>query len=628
MIIGDMETDGYLDKCTKIHCAVFHNIDSGEFVEFTPANADQIPAYLDTVKNLSMHNGLGFDLPVLKKLYNYTYNGNYIDTLLMSRVFWPDKKINTFVDKNKKIYRADTAHGVENWGIEFKCFKPEHEDWSKFTPEMLHRCKKDVIIQTKLYLHCMNHLKSLQKKDKRLGGMRNVWLMEQKVWQLIEQQAENGWSFDLEKAYSCIDELTMLVKSIDKELVPKLPLRVVLPKPDENGLQKVIKPFKADGELNEANKKFLNGLPKGCEIVGEFCRVGFLPISLSSADQVKDYLLSVGWKPKVWNFKKDRFGKPVKDDNKKLIYTSPKKPAEVEDWEEIAENLKIPAVALLAKRSIAAHRLSSIKGFIKLLRQDHKISARANTCSANTTRMTHKGVVNVPKADGKKFYGKEMRSLFKASEGHVLVGCDASALEARCEAHYIYPIDPVSANELIEGDIHTKNADIFGVDRNTAKSGKYAILYGCGVKRLAETLKKPESSAQQLYDAYWSGNPGLKILKARLEDEFSKFGYILAIDGRPLTVRYKHALVNTLFQSCGSIAMKIALCFLEKNLRGVYYVLLGNFHDEIQLETRPELVERVKKIMVESLEEAGRYLKLNVPLTGEAKSGADWSVTH
>ncbi len=84
--------------------------------------------------------------------------------------------------------------------------------------------------------------------------------------------------------------------------------------------------------------------------------------------------------------------------------------------------------------------------------------------------MQHRVVVNVPKADDKVFYGKEMRSLFTAEDGKVLVGIDASALEARVEAHYIYPFDPEGANELINGDIHARNSRLFGVSRSLAKN--------------------------------------------------------------------------------------------------------------------------------------------------------------
>ncbi len=244
--------------------------------------------------------------------------------------------------------------------------------------------------------------------------------------------------------------------------------------------------------------------------------------------------------------------------------------------------------------------------------------------------MAHRVVVNIPKADNAIYFGKELRSLFKASEGLVLVGCDASALEARCEAHYIHQYDPIAAEVLITGDIHSINAEVFGVDRNTAKSGKYAILYGCSPQKLAQTLKLPLKQAKSLYDSYWETNIASKALKEALEEEYNEFGYIRAIDGRPLTIRYKHAILNTLLQSCGSIAVKVALCIFNKRIKdeGLLAHQLGVFHDEIQIECHPSIADRVGSIAVESIREAGRYLGMNVPLDGEYKIGLNWAETH
>ncbi len=253
-------------------------------------------------------------------------------------------------------------------------------------------------------------------------------------------------------------------------------------------------------------------------------------------------------------------------------------------------------------------------------------------------------VADIPKADPSVFYGEELRSLFRASPGKILVGCDASALEARCEAHYIHKYDPGAAALLTEGDIHMFNANVFGVDRQMAKSGKYAILYGCSPTKLASVLKKPLKAANTLYKDYWEANSASKALKEALEEEYAEFGYIVGIDGRPLTVRYKHALLNTLLQSCGSIAMKKACVLFDTHRRrlGFECDMVGNFHDEFQIEcidepttnVRDEAIENIQygdligRIAVNSIRQAGRDLELNVPLEAEYKLGRSWSETH
>lgn len=227
-------------------------------------------------------------------------------------------------------------------------------------------------------------------------------------------------------------------------------------------------------------------------------------------------------------------------------------------------------------------------------------------------------------------FGRELRSVFIASPGRVLVGCDASALEARVEAHYIWNLDRVNALELIQGDIHTKNATLFQCNRDRAKNGKYAIGYGCGAAKLAATIGCTVAQAKMLLEDYWNANVGLKTLKEQLELAWKQRGYILSIDKRPLTVRYPHALINTLFQSAGSIVMKVALCMLDKWIRDEKLTsnFVGNYHDELICDVVPEHSERVAFLARQSIIKAGEYFNMNVPLDAESKIGMNWSHTH
>ena len=80
--------------------------------------------------------------------------------------------------------------------------------------------------------------------------------------------------------------------------------------------------------------------------------------------------------------------------------------------------------------------------------------------------MRHSGVVNVPKANSDKgcsliwspdeqkdTYGTQMRGLFIAREGYVIVGHDASGIQLRMLAHYMN--DPAFTAEILNGDIQS-----------------------------------------------------------------------------------------------------------------------------------------------------------------------------
>jgi hypothetical protein len=71
--IADLETDGLLNEVTKIHCLVAKDIDTGEVHAFTPDNIEEGIRLLASAKHLVFHNGIGYDHPVLEKLYPQYY---------------------------------------------------------------------------------------------------------------------------------------------------------------------------------------------------------------------------------------------------------------------------------------------------------------------------------------------------------------------------------------------------------------------------------------------------------------------------------------------------------------------------------------------------------------------------
>ncbi|MCP8305395.1 MAG: hypothetical protein H3Z50_08040, partial [archaeon] len=93
-----------------------------------------------------LHNGLGYDVPLIKKVENIVLpTDKIIDTMILSKMFFPD------------IGGHAKPHSIEAWGQRFGIPKPEHEDWSQFSPEMLHRNKEDVRITTMLFHHLVHH---------------------------------------------------------------------------------------------------------------------------------------------------------------------------------------------------------------------------------------------------------------------------------------------------------------------------------------------------------------------------------------------------------------------------------------------------------------------------------------
>ena len=92
IVVGDLEADGLLNEATRVWCGVFIEIETGKKRSFGPDQVEEMLAYMDTCPVLVFHNGVGYDFPLLKKLYGYEYKGVVVDTLLMSRLQDPDRK--------------------------------------------------------------------------------------------------------------------------------------------------------------------------------------------------------------------------------------------------------------------------------------------------------------------------------------------------------------------------------------------------------------------------------------------------------------------------------------------------------------------------------------------------------
>ena len=444
------------------------------------------------------------------------------------------------------------------------------------------------------------------------------FFLEMRVQEIISQQQENGFKFDVKKANLLVEWIKKEQKRLDKKIRPHLTFNVSAP-----FTVPVSKPFLKNGDYRSS---VLSWYEDSSDIVsGPFSRVEFLEPNLDSDPQLKKQLFYLGWKPDEWNYKRDVNKKVIYDrKTKEAIQTSPKL------TESSYDSLKVGIGPEIARFLILSHRKSQVEGFLKNVREDGCIPGEANTIGTPTYRFRHKKIVNVPKAKNSVLLGKEMRSLFIARPERVIVGHDASGLEARCEAHNTYSIDADYALELIHGDSHQRNADKWNVDRDKAKNGKYALGYGAYPPKLSKTLGISKRKAQHIFDTFWSDDNPLYTLKRRLEWENKKYGYIEGLDGRKIFVRKKSDLINYKFQSDGAILMKRSIVMLDDLVKefSVDALKVLDQHDEGQHDVIPEQAHLFGSLAVLSIRKAGEYYNLNIPLDAEYKIGNSWAETH
>lgn len=226
-------------------------------------------------------------------------------------------------------------------------------------------------------------------------------------------------------------------------------------------------------------------------------------------------------------------------------------------------------------------------------------------------------------------YGSQCRELFTAPKGKVLVGCDASGLELRALAGYLYPYDNGAyAKEILTGDIHTANQRAAGLEtRDQAKTFIYAFLYGAGDAKIGEIVGGSSKEGKRLKQSFMSKIPAIRRLTQAVADAVSVRGTLKGLDGRPLPCRSAHSALNLLLQSCGAVIMKQALVEFTA-VATKPFEMHANVHDEVQFSCLPEWADELGSQFVNSIVKAGKTLKFKCPLDGEYKIGNNWKETH
>ena len=302
--------------------------------------------------------------------------------------------------------------------------------------------------------------------------------------------------------------------------------------------------------------------------------------------------------------------------------------------EKVLEGIDLPEAKLIARYLMLQKRISQVSSWFDVVKPDGRVHGRVITNGAVTGRMTHHSpnMAQVPSSGSE--YGKECRELWTVEVGNKLVGADASGLELRMLAHYMQ--DKAYIKTVCEGkqedgtDVHTMNMKAAGLtSRNQAKTFIYAFLYGAGAGKIGSIIGGSSAEGHQLMTRFLRNTPALEALKEVVSNAATK-GWVRGLDGRHLMVRSEHSALNTLLQGAGAIVMKKALVILQKKINcGIINAsFCANVHDEWQIEVPQEDAERVGKMAVESIEEAGKHFNLRCPLTGEYNVGNTWKDTH
>ena len=571
-MIFDIETDDL--NATKIWCIVAKEVD-GKSYRFTPDEIEDGIKLLEQADTLIGHNIIGFDLPVLEKLYNFKYSGKVIDTLVMSRLYNPVR---------------ENGHSLKTWGYRLGVPKQEQPEFDNYTPVMLNYCEQDVILNEAVYKYLL---------DEGLGFSKQSLDLEHRTASIMREQEQTGFYFDSKQAMILLAELKQNMADVEDEVH-----NTFKPKWVED--KQVLPYTKKNGELSKrglTDEEYESILASGNR--GPFMRKKLVEFNLGSRKQIGEYLIDFGWQP-------ERFtptGQPIVDEGtlKKITH--------------------IKEAKLIADYLLYQKRIAQVSSWIDELKED-RVHGRVIPNGTITGRMTHRNpnMAQVPNLGSP--YGKECRACWTVPEGYKLVGVDASGLELRMLAHYMNDIDYIE--EVVNGDIHSTNQELAGLKtRDQAKTFIYALVYGAGDAKIGKIINGDINKGKALKERFFKNLPALKKLKDRVQ-QASNRGFLKGIDGRKIYVRSQHSALNTLLQGCGAIVMKQAMINLHEliKLNTVDAKFVANIHDEWQLQVKESQADYIGRLGVESIEKVTEQFNMRCDLTGQYKIGGNWSETH
>lgn len=529
---------------------------------------------MNNYDELIMHNGIGYDVPVLNKLTDVDLSKHKItDTLVMSRLENPSR---------------DNGHSLRAWGDRLGFPKGDHNDWTRLSDEMVVYCEQDLRITDQVYTTLFELLEQFPGESLEL---------EHKVQEIISKQTVSGWKLDQRAAFVLAGTLNQKRMELEEKVHETF-------KPLPNFIREITPKTKKNGEMSTVGLKFLGD--DWCHVMGNFSRIDWPEFNLGSRQQIARYLQRCGWKPKDFTEK----GHPIVD-------------------ESVLEKVKgIPEAALIAEYLMIQKRIAQVSSWEKAVEEDGRVHGQVNAIGAVTGRMTHSSpnMAQVPASYSP--YGKECRECWTVEEGKKLVGIDASGLELRMLSHYMD--DEEYTNEVINGDVHTANQKAAGLaTRDDAKTFIYAFLYGAGDAKIGSIVGGSKSDGARLKKEFLHNTPSLEHLRSRVERATGR-GHLVGLDGRKLIIRSAHAALNTLLQSAGAVVMKKALTILEHygTIRKLDYTFVGNIHDEFQVEVREDQAEVFGRLAVECIKAAGLHFNMRCPLDGDYKVGDTWAETH
>ena len=301
---------------------------------------------------------------------------------------------------------------------------------------------------------------------------------------------------------------------------------------------------------------------------------------------------------------------------------------------------------ILEYRQLAKLKSTYADGLAAYISEDGRIHGKFNQTITATGRIssTEPNLQNIPI---RMELGRQIRKVFIPKEGCVFLDADYSQIELRIMAHMSKDEKLIEAYNMAE-DIHRITASqVFGVpfdevtdlQRRNAKAVNFGIIYGISSFGLSQDLSISRKEASDYIEQYFKTYPKIKGYIDSMVEDAKKTGYSLTMFNRRRPIPElkssnfmqrsfgERVAMNAPIQGTAADIIKLAMIRVYDALKkgGYKSKLLLQIHDELIVETYPDEIEDVKKIIEDGMKNA---VKLSVPLEIDMKQGNNWLEAH
>ncbi len=438
-LVFDIETDGLLKQLTVCHCLVIKDVETGQVRRFRKNKVEDTIekglALLQTAEKIIGHNIIAFDIPVLEKLYDWQPEAIIEDTMVHSRLRYPDVKEKDFrlYEQGKIAGGLIGTHKLEAWGQRMGIWKADYKDikeeeglklgylkeseemrrhvWGTWNQEMDDYCVQDVEVTCALWLE-------LQKRETSPEAL----LVQHLLADLMARQEQSGFMFDKARAEYLRDQLEIARGELEEQLTVEFPGRYVPAKMmDHAPIGRNVSggdfpEFGFTDEDEEEHRWF--GYPESREKdspnwktkwADEANALGFRPIMSHAKYSKGGWHTKIKWqefnprsRPQITNRLQDMGWEPEEED-----YTE-KGNVKANDviLRRIADKFPVAWVLadLMAVNKLMGQLADGKNAWLKLLDDDGFLRAYTNPCGAVTTRATHSfpNIAQIPSVRKKK----------------------------------------------------------------------------------------------------------------------------------------------------------------------------------------------------------------------------------